>query len=667
VRTLLQELLLIQQLKDGIKWQFTIDGVKQDKVYHLYFPILFFMGDTMEHNKLCSLRGGPKATYVCRICNCPNTHLDEPCTAMTLEEKRDRKRKGERISPNTFILTDAKKIKLNRSIDPIKVVKMGYYPCMENILYDLIFCDPLGVNISTPPEALHAILLGHGTRLLNAFARLEKGEKEPRRMKDKEEEENEESEEEDEDKTEKKKRKNFVFTGKFGKLVFTEMLDVGYWLGKQSDPDKTRTYFKSGYLPKAGKGDDNTTGKKQAHEMRGVLLTILCYCLLQVHYKELSQKIGEDVLAKFVHIFEQTILMEDWLGKEKFSIEEVENARKYFPLYSNKFVETIQRKEGQGSKLAKIHFLHHFLDNIINFGRADNVFGGIGEHNMKPNVKDPARRTRFQDDQEFNILFKQYEKHLLHAGEIELDIRSALEETEVFNEKVGEKFTRLGSRIKFKVVEGVVTLKSNDVWKGCITKETFTSFLSGFGDVQGILYTEHNIDNAKYHGNPFSGWQDWCCMSINNKILPCHLLVYLHLLDAPSTPIITKYGTVSMPGHYVMVHSVAENVFHDVPKTLLYKVKYPDFLIDQNVRLVRGWGKETDLNYMSMDEIKKKKMNPKPIISLVTIESIKTPIYGLADKSNNDIPFSYMFLPPKKMWPDVFAKMMKDKVGKKKK
>ena len=108
------------------------------------------------------------------------------------------------------------------------------------------------------------------------------------------------------------------------------MLDVGYWLGKQSDPDKTRTHFRSGYLPKAGKGDANTTGKKQAHEMRGVLLTILCYCLLQVHYNELLDKIGADVLAKFVHIFEQTILMEDWLGRELFSIEEVENPPKKF-------------------------------------------------------------------------------------------------------------------------------------------------------------------------------------------------------------------------------------------------------------------------------------------------------------------------------------------------
>jgi len=88
-------------------------------------------------------------------------------------------------------------------------------------------------------------------------------------------------------------------------------------------------------------------------------------------------------------------------------------------------------------------------------------------------------------------------------------------------------------------------------------------------------------------------------------------------------------------------------------------------LVDQNVRLICGWGKETDLNHLSIDQIQKKKLNPKPILSLVSIGSIKTPIYGLADKSNKDIPFSYIFLPYRKMLPDLFAKMMKDKVEKK--
>jgi len=97
---------------------------------------------------------------------------------------------------------------------------------------------------------------------------------------------------------------------------------------------------------------------------------------------------------------------------------------------------------------------------------------------MKPNVKDPARRIRYQDDQKYNILFKQYEKHLLHADEIELEITSALEETEVNAVKEGQHYTRLGCHIKFKVVKGEVTLKSNEDWKGCITKDTHIYFLS---------------------------------------------------------------------------------------------------------------------------------------------------------------------------------------------
>jgi len=81
----------------------------------------------------------------------------------------------------------------------------------------LTFCDPLGIKISTPPEALHAILLGHGTHLLNAFARLEKEQKEQKEKKKKddgEEEEEQDSEEEDEEMPSEKKKKNFVFKEK---------------------------------------------------------------------------------------------------------------------------------------------------------------------------------------------------------------------------------------------------------------------------------------------------------------------------------------------------------------------------------------------------------------------------------------------------------------------
>jgi len=42
--------------------------------------------------------------------------------------------------------------------------------------------------------------------------------------------------------------------------------------------------------------------------MRGVLLTILCYCMLQVYYQKKKKKIGEDELAKFAHLFNKVFL-----------------------------------------------------------------------------------------------------------------------------------------------------------------------------------------------------------------------------------------------------------------------------------------------------------------------------------------------------------------------
>jgi len=87
-----------------------------------------------------------------------------------------------------------------------------------------------------------------------------------------------------------------------------------------------------------------------------------------------------------------------------------------------------------------------------------------------------------------------------------------------------------------------------------------------------------------------------------------HLLMYLHLLDSPSTSITTKYRTVSMPGHYALVHCVADSVFQDVTKTSLYTAKYKAFRFIKYVRLSHGWGKETDLNHMSIDQFERKRI-----------------------------------------------------------
>ena len=78
IRCIMNDLLRIQKKKKGIKWCFTIDGMKQTIEYRLIFRVLFFAGDTMEHNKMCSLRGGNMGKFPCCMCSITQNHLDNP-------------------------------------------------------------------------------------------------------------------------------------------------------------------------------------------------------------------------------------------------------------------------------------------------------------------------------------------------------------------------------------------------------------------------------------------------------------------------------------------------------------------------------------------------------------------------------------------------------------
>jgi hypothetical protein len=282
VRTILNDIKTVQGIKQGIKWQFTIDGCKLPQIYRLYFPIVFFIGDTIEHNKLCGLRGGFSAKYICRLCDVPREKLDVPSNAVSAFEQKEMKRLGKRIPSNLYTLTDTRVLLKKRVMDPLYTKDIGYYPCKHNILQELQFCDPLGFNIATPPEVLHAVLLCHGTRSLNAFSRLTKYT--PSSMsiqsgRSKQSIQNTNNNDSNEEETNINKKNYYVFTGKYKELVEVEMKNIGLQLSRQSDPDRPRSHFPSGYLPAPNKIDDNTSGKKAAHELRGVLFTILCFLL----------------------------------------------------------------------------------------------------------------------------------------------------------------------------------------------------------------------------------------------------------------------------------------------------------------------------------------------------------------------------------------------------
>jgi len=118
--------------------------------------------------------------------------------------------------------------------------------------------------MSTPVEPLHCILLGLFIRLIQRFNHLRRLRKEN---------------------STNQGDPYLVFTSVYKDVVECDLKTIGFLLKQQSDPDMPCTYFPgpSSYLPDASNKNYNSTGKKMAHELRGVLLVLLIFMLTEKH------------------------------------------------------------------------------------------------------------------------------------------------------------------------------------------------------------------------------------------------------------------------------------------------------------------------------------------------------------------------------------------------
>jgi len=50
------------------------------------------------------------------------------------------------------------------------ITGMGYYPCYENVLMDIQYLDPQGLNMALPPESMHVECIGYMAHLVQGFS-----------------------------------------------------------------------------------------------------------------------------------------------------------------------------------------------------------------------------------------------------------------------------------------------------------------------------------------------------------------------------------------------------------------------------------------------------------------------------------------------------------------
>jgi hypothetical protein len=522
---------------------------------------------------------------------------------------------------------------------------LGFHPCVHNILYELTYCDPLGLNISLPPENLHAIRLGLFMRLLQGFSRAKQNRNE----------------------------NHFVFGGLFHNELELDFKKVGYELSQQSDPDLPRTYFPSGYIPNPTKTEDGTTGKKAGHELCGVLLTIYVYLLQQeatenIHKNmQLRERMGEDRLASFAKMFEISMLFESWLNKETFTEFEVTLVEKFLPLWVKDLVETISRTDGYGMKLLKVHLIGHFAMMTRLFGSPINVDSSSPESNLKTRVKNPANKTRRQaHDFEKRTASKDHESMILYSGASEIvregkgnflvkylsDMKFLMnqEDMDTVKRRTGVRFILKTTQEDGRIIQDIIphnALYKDKEWNGLIQPLELKEFLIELEGINGNMNTQYNATSGiKYRGNPMQGRHDWAIVQHGNDRIMCQFLCFMEIGDEIEMRR-TAIDSVDKKGIYAIVHYVDQDVFGSKPTRPLYGAQHKrghGFRIDQNCMLLTGWSKHT--NFINGSNIPDN--TPKATIAVVKVKNILMPCTGIADYKSR-IPHSYLFLPTKKL------------------
>ena len=127
------------------------------------------------------------------------------------------------------------------------VNNMEYYPCMNNAMLSLQFCEPRGMNMAVPLQTLHVICLGYMVHLLQGYSQIQKLVKTTKEKQSGEE-----------------KGTHHVFSRDYWTEAKSRLIVIGEYLTHQLDPNRPHTNFPSGYLIELYmKKKDSSSSKKQ--------------------------------------------------------------------------------------------------------------------------------------------------------------------------------------------------------------------------------------------------------------------------------------------------------------------------------------------------------------------------------------------------------------------
>jgi len=365
---------LLQSFKDAqrmdLQWQIEFKG----KLYPvtLKIPLLFVIGDTEGHDKLCAhYLNRTYSKNICRYCYCPTNETGNPYANY----------------PKTCAST------ISNLVDrgDVAAVNNLSYHCVLNALTGILFCDPTrGINGATPMELLHVVQHGLDQYKHKSLNTAKKEDNSGKRGKKRTAPQGlgEFRQVKAADKSD-----YYVFSPSLKRTINARAKQYGKLLVHQSDREYQRAYFKDGITAVAC---------KQGHEERMVLVLYLIIFSGSLFTTFRDAFGSEERLSLYVLVMSHLLMIEDFMKKDTVQREEVLRLGKYMPHFMKMFKRATDRSEGMGMDIIKFHLLTHLAEDIIRFGPSTGYDSSFCESMHKAFKKD-ARRTQRRNNDSFQF------------------------------------------------------------------------------------------------------------------------------------------------------------------------------------------------------------------------------------------------------------------------
>lgn len=386
-------------------------------------PLCYVIGDVEGHDELCTRYGSHQTAQLCRECDCPTDSADNPDVVCRYIK--------------ASYLTE-----LRHTNDRERLQSLSFHN-VTNAFDNVCFgANKYGINRATPSEVLHSLQKGWYLYALEGF---------------------------------------FSKMGGQTVIDFLESLvqRVSADSVHQSDRNMPRLKFANGI---------QSFANLQAHETTGVLLLIVISLHCKVGWDAnstapttknsfvRSRNCNQSHVMAYRELFETLLCMEQWIKLPSVDKSDVtptagrlsdSPAKSALRIAVRKFVNTVNRKEGMGMKLTKVHCILHVPDDVAMYGSGKNWDSGPSESNHKENVKRKAELTNLCKDTLEEQVATRFEESLVleHAKGLIM----AKDEDDVENAHILCSQGTMGSRIKLTISRTDGAMNYNSIkatWDG---------------------------------------------------------------------------------------------------------------------------------------------------------------------------------------------------------